>query len=488
MSTKPRLRFAPSPTGKIHIGNIRTALFNWLYARNINGEFIIRVEDTDAARSVEEYEQIIFDALKWLGLGWDEGPQTGGDYGPYRQSERKDIYREYADKLLESGDAYYCYCSEEDLEKMREEQKSRGEMPRYDGRCAELTEEERQRCENEGRTPVIRFKVPKGKDIQVCDLVKGNVNFESDGIGDFIIIKSDGLPSYNFACAIDDYLMDITHVLRGEDHLSNTPRQVMVYNALGFDLPYFGHLSLILGHDKAKLSKRHGDTFIGDYQEKGYLPEAIMNFLALLGWSPEGEEELFAKEQLVEKFDINRVAKSAAVFDVSKLNWMNSHYIKNTEGERLLELSKKYLLESNVVDEQDEIEANKDWYISALNLVKEKVYILSEIPEQMKIFEGDTLKLEDKELQVLSGDNVVELLKTVKDKLLELESFDPKSIKKTINEAGKLVGVKGKQLFMPVRVAVSGQTHGPEIDQLISLLGRNKIEKRIDSVIEQIQK
>ncbi len=485
MAGKARLRFAPSPTGQIHIGNIRTALFNWLYARHIDGQFVLRVEDTDVARSVEEYEQIIFKELSWLGLDWDEGPDKDGGYGPYRQSERKEIYQEYADKLMEIGYAYYCYCAEAELEEMREAQKARGEMPRYNGKCAELTDEQRRELEGQGRQPVVRFKVPQNNKIKVSDLIKGDVEFESDGIGDYILIKSNGMASYNFACVVDDYLMDITHVLRGEDHLSNTPRQVMIYDALGFDKPKFGHMSLILGPDKSKLSKRHGDTFIGEYRAKGYLPEAMVNFLALLGWSPPGEQELFSRDEIIELFDISRVAKSAAVFDVDKLKWMNSHYIKEADGNRLLDLITPYLVESEFISEE-EIEQNRQWLINAVDLVKEKAATLSEIPEQLDIFYGEKIELSQEAREFVEQNHIPELLEELENNLNKLDEFEADSIKQAIKQAGKVVGVKGKQLFMPVRIAVSGQMQGPELDQLIALTGKELTINRIEKVRNEV--
>ncbi len=482
-----RLRFAPSPTGQIHIGNIRTALFNWLYARHLGGTFILRVEDTDVERSVTEYEQVIFAALNWLGLDWDEGPQKGGGFSPYRQSERKHIYREYADKLLKDERAYLCYCTEDELEQMREAQRARGEMPRYDGRCRKLNSEERAAREKEGRKPVVRFKVPSGQKIMVPDLVRGNVSFDSNGFGDFVLLKSNEYPSYNFACAVDDYLMGISHVVRGEDHLSNTPRQIMIYQALDHEQPYFGHLPLILGPDKSKLSKRHGDTFIGEYRRKGYLPEAMFNFLTLLGWSPPGEEELFNRDELVAMFDINRVSKSAAVFDVDKLKWMNTHYIKNSSSERLLDLSKQYFIDAGWFNEE-EIEENREWLLEAIELVKEKVSMLSEFPARLDILWGEEVRLDNEKARAeLKGDHVPSLLERVKDELSNLEDFQAGNIKKAIKSAGKAEGAKGKQLFMPVRVAISGQTHGPELDQIIKLLGKDKTCKRIDSVLRQLK-
>ncbi len=480
-----RLRFAPSPTGSIHIGNIRTALFNWLYARSTGGRYILRIEDTDITRSKLEHEDTIFKELKWLGLDWDEGPAIGGDYGPYRQSERKEIYTDYASKLLEQGKAYECICTEEGLEKMREDQRKRGEVPRYTGKCKKMTKEELHEEKQQGKKSVIRFDVPTGKKLVVNDIVKGEVEFESDGIGDFILIKSDGMPAYNFACAVDDYLMKITHVLRGEDHLSNTPRQVMIFDALDWKMPKYGHLSLILGPDKSKLSKRHGETFIGEYREKGFLPEAMVNFLVLLGWSPPGEEELFTPDELIEIFDINRVAKSAAIFDVEKLKWMNSNYIKEAENERLFELLKPYVIEAGMMEENT-IDDNREWLIEVINLFKDSLEYLSEFPENMSILMDEKIELIEEDRNQLVESPNRELVDELVSGFKELDEWSKESIKGVIKDVGKNLGLKGKKLFMPTRIAVSGRKQGPELDSLIYLLGREKVLKRLTNVLEQL--
>ena len=319
-----RLRFAPSPTGPFHIGGARSALFNWLLARKHGGKLVLRIEDTDLERSSKESEENIKAALRWLGMDWDEGPEVGGPYGPYYQTQRLDIYRQYTEQLLASGQAYHCYCTEEELETERQALLAKGETPRYGGRCRNLSEEEKAALEAAGRKPVVRFRVPEGQDIVFQDMVRETVRFESAGVGDFVIVKSDGIPVYNYAVVIDDMLMKITHVIRAEEHLSNTPRQWLLYKALGFEAPQFGHISLILGKDRSKMSKRHGATSVEQYRQLGYLPEAIVNFLALLGWAPPGEEELFTSQELIEKFSMDRVAKNPAVFDVDKLNYINA--------------------------------------------------------------------------------------------------------------------------------------------------------------------
>ncbi len=317
-----RVRFAPSPTGELHIGGARTALFNWLFAKHHRGKFILRIEDTDVARSSDKFYRVVLDNLRWLGLDWDEGPERGGRYSPYLQSQRLHIYEKYAHVLLEQGEAYLCYCTPQELEDHRRRLKKEGESLRYIGKCWDLSSEERKRLEDEGRKPALRFKVPPGT-TWVDDLLRSRVSFENRLIGDFIILKSDGTPAYNFACVIDDSLMKITHVIRGDEHLSNTPRQVLLYRALGFPLPHFAHIPLILGKDSSKLSKRHGATSVSHYREQGYLPWTMVNYLALLGWSTADSQQFFDRDELIQKFTLERVGKSAAILDPMKLEWMN---------------------------------------------------------------------------------------------------------------------------------------------------------------------
>lgn len=328
MADEIRVRFAPSPTGPFHIGGARSALFNFLLARKMGGKMILRIEDTDLERSSRESEENIKAALKWLGMDWDEGIDVGGPNGPYRQTERLDIYKKYTEQLLAEGKAYYCYCTDEELEAERQALLAKGEMPRYMGHCRNLTSEQKAEYEKQGRKPTVRFKVPANQQIVVHDLVRGDVTFDSNGIGDFVIVKSDGIPTYNYAVVIDDHLMKINHVIRAEEHLSNTPRQCLVYDALGFEKPVFGHISLILGKDHTKMSKRHGATSVDQYRQLGYLPAGINNFLALLGWAPNSEQEIFSMEELIKEFSMEHVAKNPAVFDLDKLNFINQHYVR----------------------------------------------------------------------------------------------------------------------------------------------------------------
>jgi len=322
-----RVRFAPSPTEFIHVGNARTALFNFLFARHNNGTFILRIEDTDIERHSEEAVNVIYEALKWMGLNWDEGPDVGGEYGPYRQSERLDIYKKYFEELKGKGLVYECFCTPEELDTMRKEQLERGEPPRYTGKCRDLTEEEKERLRAEGRKPVLRFKVPEDRIISFNDLIKEEIEIHSKQLGgDFVIVRSNGMPVYNFVVVIDDALMKISHVIRGEDHISNTPKQILLHEALGFPVPQFAHLPMILGTDRSKLSKRHGSTSVKEFRDKGYLSEAFTNFLSLLGWYPKDGKENLSMEELIERFDIKDVNSAPAVFDTTKLNWMNQVY------------------------------------------------------------------------------------------------------------------------------------------------------------------
>ncbi|AKQ71231.1 glutamate--tRNA ligase [Bacillus licheniformis] len=485
MGNEVRVRYAPSPTGHLHIGNARTALFNYLFARSQGGKFIIRIEDTDRKRNIEGGEQSQLNYLKWLGIDWDESVDVGGEYGPYRQSERNDIYKTYYEELLEKGLAYKCYCTEEELEKEREEQAARGGMPRYSGKCRNLTKEEQEKLEAEGRQPSIRFKVPQGEVIRFDDIVKGEISFETDGIGDFVIVKKDGTPTYNFAVAVDDYLMKMTHVLRGEDHISNTPKQIMIYNALGWDIPAFGHMTLIVNESRKKLSKRDESIiqFIEQYEELGYLPEALFNFITLLGWSPVGEEELFTKEQFIEIFDVNRLSKSPAVFDTHKLKWVNNQYVKKLDLDQVIELTVPHLQKAGKVSEELS-GSEQEWVRKLISLYQEQLSYGAEIVELTELFFKDDIQYNREARTVLEEEQVPEVLRVFAEKLEQLDSFTADEIKASIKAVQKETGHKGKKLFMPIRVATTGQTHGPELPQSIELLGKDTVLKRLHNIIQ----
>lgn len=484
MTNEIRVRYAPSPTGHLHIGNARTALFNYLFARNQNGKFIIRIEDTDQKRNIEGGESSQLKYLKWLGIDWDESIDIGGEYGPYRQSERNDIYQKYYQELLENGKAYKCYCTEEELEKEREEQMARNETPHYSGKCRHLTKEEQQKLEAEGRKPSIRFRVPQGKVFSFDDMVKGVVSFESEGIGDHVIVKKDGIPTYNFAVTVDDYLMEISHVLRGDDHISNTPKQLMIYEALGWQPPVFGHMTLIVNESRRKLSKRDESIiqFIEQYEELGYIPEALFNFIALLGWSPSGEEEIFNKEEFIRIFDSNRLSKSPALFDKQKLLWMNNQYMKDLDIDRVVDISLPHLVKAGLVKE-DRTEEETRWVHDLIALNQEKMSYGAEIVSLSELFFSEEINMDDEAKEIIAGEQVPEVLRSFLNEVEGIESFTAEEIKKSVKAVQKATGQKGKNLFMPIRVATTGQVHGPDLMKTIELLGKDKVKTRILSII-----
>lgn len=481
-----RARFAPSPTGPIHIGNIRTALFNYLFVNSLKdrGKMVLRIEDTDLQRSSKEYEELIFEELLWLGIEWDEGAGKGGDYGPYHQSERLDIYKQYIDKLIEEDNAYYCYCTPEELEEDRKKSVAAGDIPRYSGRCRHLTPEQVEAYKKEGKIPVVRFKVPLNQLIVFDDAVKGRIEINSDTLGgDMVIQKSDGMPTYNFAVVIDDHLMGITNVIRGEDHLSNTPKQILVYEALGWEKPTFAHAPLILGPDRTKLSKRHGNTYMGQYRKEGYLPEAMFNYLALLSWSPEGNEELLTKNDIIRQFKLGRVTRANPVFDIDKLNWMNAHYIRQASLERIVSLSIPYLIKAGLITDK-EVEEKKEWLNLIVDTVKESLVKVSDITDKVQMFFNDEIIPEnDDALEILKGEQVAGLLKVLKEKIKETDQVDKEFCKGIFKVLQKETGIKGKNLFMPVRIATTGQCHGPELVNTLLILGKDKLMQRIDYVL-----
>lgn len=480
MSERVRVRYAPSPTGYLHIGNARTALFNYLFAKHYDGDFVVRIEDTDKKRNLEDGESSQFSNLKWLGLDWDESVDKDGGYGPYRQSERGKFYDPLVEQLLAEDKAYKCYMTEEELEAEREGQIARGETPRYGGKHAHLTKEEQEAFEAEGRKPSIRFRVPKGKVYKFDDMVKGEVSFESDNIGDWVIVKKDGVPTYNFAVAVDDHYMEISDVIRGDDHVSNTPKQLMIYEAFGWEPPRFGHISLIVNEQRKKLSKRDGQIlqFIEQYRDLGYLPEALFNFITLLGWSPEGEEEIFSKEEFIKLFDENRLQKSPAFFDKKKLAWVNNQYMKQKDSETVFELALPHLINAGLIPESPS-EEDLDWGRKLIGLYQKEMSYAGEIVPLSEIFFRDEVALNEEEQEVINGEQVPELMEHLYGKLEELEPFEAAEIKKTIKAVQKETGIKGKQLFMPIRVAVTGEMHGPELPNTMEVLGKEKVLKRL---------
>ena len=479
MEKKLKVRFAPSPTGPFHIGGARSALFNWLVARHADGTFLVRIEDTDLKRSTKESEENIKDSLKWLGMNWDEGIDVGGPHGPYRQTERLDLYKKEVQRLLDEGKAYYCYCSAEELEESRKAQLAAGKTPIYDEHCRHLTEEEKARYEAEGRKPVVRLKVRKDGVFAFDDMVRGHVEFQAAGVGDFIIMKSDGIPVYNFAVVIDDAFMEVTHVIRAEEHLSNTPRQLAIYEALGYQPPKFGHISLILGEDHKKMSKRHGATSVTEYRNMGYLPEAVVNYLALLGWTPKGEQELFTEEELIKQFSMKRVSSNDAVFDINKLNWINFQYMKKLDADQLYDLIFPFLVKAGYVEESV-TEEKKDWLKKVIWFMKDHIYFAGQAAEELKFFFEDMPALTDEAvLSVMKAETSGQLLRAFIEDLKALPSFDQDAIKKCFNACMKAQGIKGKAAYEPTRIALTGVTQGPGMFEMMELFGREKTMDRL---------
>ena len=486
MNDQLRVRFAPSPTGPFHIGGARSALFNWLLARKTGGKFVLRIEDTDLERSTRESEENIKEALRWLGIDWDEGVDVGGPYGPYRQTERLGIYREYTDKLLAAGQAYHCYCTEEELEAERQALMAKGETPRYLGRCRNLGEADKARLAAEGRRCTVRFKVPENRQISFADLVRDTVTFDSNGIGDFVIVKSDGIPVYNYAVVLDDALMHITHVIRAEEHLSNTPRQILVYEALGLSLPSFGHISLILGKDRTKMSKRHGATSVEQYKSLGYLPEAIVNFLALLGWSPEGEQEIFSRDELIAQFSLDRVAKNPAVFDVDKLNWLSGHYLRQAGPKVIAELALPHLAAAGYVT-LPLADEKRAWLEEAVAVVQEHVDYAAQAVEHLAVFFNDQVALESDEARDIFRDpDIPQVMAAFRERLSALPALDDTAVQGVLKGILKDLKLGGKKVYMPVRVAITGQVHGPDLIRLIVLLGKERVLARMEGTLRAV--
>jgi nondiscriminating glutamyl-tRNA synthetase len=464
-----RVRFAPSPTGQLHVGNARTALYNWLLARRHGGTFILRIEDTDQVRSTAASEQSILEDLRWLGLDWDEGPDIGGGAGPYRQSERLALYASHADRLLADRHAYRCFCTAEQLEADRQAALSAGHAPKYSGRCRALALSDVQARLANGDSSVVRFRVPDQRDVTFADVVRGPVTFSTDVIGDPVLLRSDGSPAYNFAVVVDDALMGVTTVVRGEDHIPNTPRQVLLYEAFGWTPPVFAHLSLVLGPDHAPLSKRHGATSVVEFRARGYLPEALVNYLALVGWSPGGGDELLPLDEMARRFSLDDVSHSAGVFDVEKLAWANRHYLKSADRARLCELSLPFLREAGQVTEPDA--RGMDWLSAVLPMATDAVDRLDQVPGRLRqIFGFDAAAaLEREEIRAeFSTDGARAVVTAL---AADLATAPPLQDREAFRAAAQRVravsGQKGKALFHPIRVALTGEAEGPELDLLV---------------------
>jgi nondiscriminating glutamyl-tRNA synthetase len=505
------VRFAPSPTGHLHVGNARTALFNWLFARQKGGAMVLRIEDTDVERSEARFEDQLIADLKWLGLDWDEGPDLGGPYIPYRQSDRLELYREQAERLLNERKAYLCFCTEEDLQKERDKVLAAGGQPIYSGKCRAIDPDEAKRRRSAGEACAIRLQIPEHS-IRFHDIVHGDVEFSNEVVSDPIILRSNGLPVYNYVVVIDDALMKITHVIRGDDHLSNTPKQVALYEALGWPVPEFAHLSTILGADRERLSKRHGATSIANFREMGVLPEALVNYLALLGWAPSGgAREIFSLQELVREFSLERITPSAAVFDMEKLYWLNRQYIKTWSSDHLSSVGVWFFVKAGLVEGSDAawlsahrvpvVQVSNDlrgWLAEIVGLLAPYVDRLEQLPERAaSIFNYNAraaLAAPDN-AEVLGWPNTNAVLARFTVKIMEDESasagqLSPEQFKKIVNEVKAETGVKGKELFHPIRIVITGSHSGPDFDKLIPILEAGShlnLPKHVLSVRERVE-
>ncbi|MDI9476226.1 MAG: glutamate--tRNA ligase [Bacillota bacterium] len=484
-----RVRFAPSPTGFVHIGGLRTALYNYLFARKNDGKYILRIEDTDRDRYVEGAIEGMLKSMAWTGIEHDEGVvldgerlSQKGDFGPYIQSQRLDIYQKHIKTLLESGDAYYCFCSKERLDKIREKQKAEGLTTGYDGHCRDLSEEEVQKKLEAGEQHVIRLKFPKSRDIKFNDIIRGEVVMNTEDLDDQVLIKSDGFPTYHFAVVVDDHLMKITHIIRGEEWLSSTPKHVYLYEAFGWEIPQYVHLPNILNRDRKKLSKRHGDVAVEDFLNKGYLPEGLVNYIALVGWSPEDNQEIFSMEELEKQFSLERVSKSGGVFDVDKLNWVNGHYIRESSVERITDLAIPYLVEAGYITEIDAKE-KYEWLKDLVSVLQERISYIAEIKDKAAIFFRTEIELKDDESkELIRAEHLPQLLDVFKAKIEETETINEDFGKRVFKEIQKETGIKGPNLFKPIRVVLTGESHGPDLPLVMKVLGRQKILNRIEYI------
>ena len=469
MTEEIRVRFAPSPTGFLHIGGARTALFNWLYARNTRGRFILRIEDTDRTRSTDEYIDAIIEGMKWLGLDWDEGP--------FRQTDRFDVYRNYVDKLLKEGKAYHCYCSAEELEVRRKKALIEGKPLKYDGRCRGQKEPA------PGIAPSVRFRMPQQGQTVVDDLIHGKIVFENEQLDDLIILRSDGTPTYNLTVVVDDVDMRITHIIRGDDHLNNTPKQIQLYQAFGYAVPKFAHLPMILGSDKTRLSKRHGATSVMAYYDMGYLPEALLNYLVRLGWSC-GDQEVFTRDELIRHFSFDHVGKAAAVFNPEKLLWMNSQYIMSSSPEKLAELVKPFLIKEQIISEDQVLDTA--WLAKAVQTLQERAKTLVELAASLRYYISEDVVYNDKAKEKFLNEKSVELLKELKDGISSIAEFSKPEIENLFKSIVEKHGLKLGALAQPVRVAMTGGTESPGIYEVLEVLGREKVLTRLEKAISLI--
>ena len=482
-----RTRFAPSPTGRFHFGNANTALFNWLIARRYGGVVVLRMEDTDTERSTKEYERLIIADLEWLGIDWDEGPMKGGEFGPYYQSERGGIYEGYTKQLLESGAAYKCYCTKEELDHAREEARSSGSPDVFNCGCRAMSDDEKIKKESERDAFSVRFMTPKNDKIVLNDLLRGPIEFDTNDIDDFIIARSDGSPTFLLTNAVDDALMKITHVVRGEDHISNTPKQMLVNRTLGLHVPEYLHTAMILGQDRTKLSKRHGAVSVFQFREKGYLPESMVNYLAFLGWNPKDDREFFTIRELAEAFSIEAMSKAPSVFDEARLHYLNAYWMKTIDRSRVVKMWVDYLVERGYVT-ADESETKRGWIERIVEISAERVKILSDIDEYADFFFKDVESYDEKGVKKhFSKENAADNIALVKSELAAVEPFNHDGIEKMYVRLKEEKGLGANQTIHPVRLALTGKTFGPSLFELMELLGQDVCLARLDRAEKYIR-
>ena len=465
-----RVRFAPSPTGFLHVGNARTALFNWLFVRGLQGGFVLRIEDTDIERSASEYEKRLIEDLRWIGLDWDEGPDVGGDLGPYRQSQRLDIYKSHTLKLLEERKAYHCFCSPEEIEREREKALSSGKMPVYSGKCRSISLDDARKRLDAGEQATVRLRIPNSGSLSYHDIVRGTLTFDLALFGDPILVRSNGLPAYNYAVVIDDVLMKITHVIRGEDHISNTPRQLLTYQAFSFPPPQFAHLSMVMGVDNTRLSKRHGATAVDQFEKQGILPSALFNYLALLGWAPPEGMEILTKSELVSFFDLKKVSRSSAIFDYDKLHWINRQHMKKLSSRRKAELAYLHMKDAEILPKKMS-NAHWEWLEEAVDILIERVDRFSDIPQQiLMLIEFSPSEMKEEAREELKTECASKVIKLFQERISEIEIFDYDKFASIAQEVKKETGCKGKDLYHPLRIALTTKESGLDLNKFIPLI------------------
>jgi glutamyl-tRNA synthetase len=480
-----RVRFAPSPTGFLHVGGARTALFNWLFARHWGGKFILRIEDTDRERSKPEYEEAILRDMRWLGLEWDEGPVVGGPKGPYFQTKRGSIYQEQLEKLLSVGDAYHCFCSPEELTADREIQLAAGKIYKYSGKCAQLSVDEAKGKIEKGMMSAIRLRVREGVTI-FNDIVRGQVTVEHSEIDDLVLVRRGGEPTYNFVAVVDDALMEISHVIRGDDHLPNTPKQILIYNALAFKLPQFAHIPLILGEDRTPLSKRHGASSVSEFKRQGYLPETMMNYLALLGWSFDGKTEIFSRDELIKKFGLDRIVKSAAAFDYDKLRWLNGHYLQTLDSEKMFRLCKEHLLENEIISEGF-VQTQENYLRQIIELVRGNLKTVSQIDRELTYFLNEAYTYDPQALMKFKVPENAVVFEKVIDVLKETDSLAALALEEKFRNAATQSGRKFGEFVHPMRVAITGRTNSPNLFEIMGIIGKDRCLERFQRFLNMIR-